>query len=131
MDLFNTTDFDAHVKDLLDEWHVPCISIALFQDDNIKSKSYGKKSLDSDELCTSDTLYDIASTSKSLTAASIALLCEDKRYPEVQWNAKMCKLLPDDFVMAEERYTSDVTVEDILSHRTGLPGYELRYRRTV
>jgi CubicO group peptidase (beta-lactamase class C family) len=124
MDLFNTSEFDAYVNDLMSEWHVPGLSIALVQNDQIEAKSYGKFSPDSDKPCTNDTLYDIASTSKSLTAASVALLvADDEKYPEVQWDAKMSKLLPDDFVMAEESYTNDVTIEDILSHRTGLPSY--------
>ena len=32
----------------------------------------------------------------------------------------MSKLLPGDFVMPGEGYTETVTVEDVLSHRTGM-----------
>ncbi|KAI7238835.1 beta-lactamase/transpeptidase-like protein [Hortaea werneckii] len=39
----------------------------------------------------------------------------------------MSHLLPDDFVMQEQSYTNDVTVEDILSHRTGLPSHDNSY----
>lgn len=45
---------------------------------------------------------------------------DDEKYPEVQYEAIMSSLLPEDFVMSEEGYTENVTVEDILSHRTGM-----------
>ncbi|KAK5693343.1 hypothetical protein LTR17_025094 [Elasticomyces elasticus] len=49
-------------------------------------------------------LFDIGSASKSpLTAAAVGLLVDDhERFPEVRWEAKMCDLLPEDFVMGEE-----------------------------
>jgi CubicO group peptidase (beta-lactamase class C family) len=59
--------------------------------------------------CTSDTLYDIASSSKSLTAASVALLVQDdKNHPEVQWDTPLYDLLPEDFVMP----TPELSEED-------------------
>ncbi|EQL00521.1 beta-lactamase family protein [Ophiocordyceps sinensis CO18] len=78
--------------------------------------------------CTADTLFNIASASKSLTAASVGLLVHDNvNYPTVQYNATMSSLLPDDFAMAEEKYTNEVTVEDILGHRSGIPRHDFSY----
>lgn len=101
--------------------HVPGLAIAIVQNETIASAGYGKASLDPSKPCTADTLFDIASASKSLTAASVGLLVhDDKKYPEVQYEATMSSLLPDDFVMSGEGYTGGVTVEDVLSHRTGM-----------
>jgi CubicO group peptidase (beta-lactamase class C family) len=62
--------------------------------------------------------------SKAFTAAAISLLVDDeKNYPDVQWNAPVSSLIRDDFVLSDSRYTEQVTVEDILSHRSGLPEY--------
>ncbi|KFY02953.1 hypothetical protein O988_01771 [Pseudogymnoascus sp. VKM F-3808] len=73
------------------------------------------------------TLFDIASASKSLTAGAVGLLVDDdKKYPEVQYEATMSSLLPEDFVMCEG-YTENVTVEDILSHRTGMASHDSSY----
>ena len=121
MDLFESDEYTNHINDLLKEWHVPGLSIALVQDDKIVSKGYGYASLDQKKPCTGDTIYDFASCGKSLTAASVALMvADDENYPQVKWDSKMSKLMPEDFVMSEESYTRDVTVEDVLSHRTGL-----------
>ena len=62
--------------------------------------------------------------SKAFTAAALSLLVDDnEEYPDVQWNAPVSKLIRDDFVLSDSRYTEEVTVEDILSHRSGLPEY--------
>ena len=123
MDLLNSPDFEKHVLHVLDKLHTPGVSIAIIQDGKVESRAYGLASIDPPEAVTPDTLFDIASSSKSLTAASIALLVADnERYPQVQWDSKMSSLLPDDFIMSEDSYTDDITVEDVLSHRTGLSG---------
>ncbi|EAW09100.1 beta-lactamase family protein [Aspergillus clavatus NRRL 1] len=128
MNTFHSPNFSSRVQELMQQHHVPGISIALIHDDKVASAGYGHASLDPPTACTADTLFDIASSSKSLTAASVALLIDDgERYPEVQWDALMSSLLPDDFVMSSEEYTGGVTVEDILSHRSGLPGHDDSY----
>lgn len=122
MNLFNSSAFDTHVSNLIKQWHVPGLAIALVHNETTTSKGFGLATLDPPIKCTADILFDIASASKSLTAASVGLLVDDEFYDHVQWDSKMSDLLPEDFVMAEDSYTKDVTVEDILSHRSGLPG---------
>jgi CubicO group peptidase (beta-lactamase class C family) len=71
---------------------------------------------------TTNTLFNCASMSKAFTAAAISLLVDDNdKYPDIQWNAPVSSLIRDDFVLSNPRYTEEVTVEDILSHRSGLP----------
>ncbi|KAK4960010.1 hypothetical protein LTR10_002899 [Elasticomyces elasticus] len=128
MDLFVSPSFSSHVKNLITKHHTPGLAIALVQDDTIHSTAYGYASLDPPEPCTPDTLFDIASASKSLTAAAVALLVEDhERFPEVRWEARMCDLLPEDFVMAGEGWTREVSVDDVLGHRTGMPSHDDSY----
>ena len=127
MDLFDSPTFTVHVNDLLQKWHVPGCAIGIFQDGIFKTNGYGKAVLGPGKEVdvTGETVFDIASCSKSLTAAAVALLVEDdENYPQVQWDTPVSKLLPDDFVLADEEYTKNVTVEDILSHRSGLPGHD-------
>lgn len=120
MDLLKSDGFAKHVAELLRDWHVHGVSIAVNQNGVVASKGFGHASLSPPNQCTGDTLFDIASCLKSLTAASVALLCDDEEYPEVQWDATMSSLLPDEFVMSDESYTKAVTIEDVLCHGTGL-----------
>ena len=122
IDYFKSSTFQSHVEDLLKEWHIPGVSVAIVHDQEIASAGFGYATIEPQVPCAADTLFDIASSSKSLTAASVGLLVQnDEEYRDVQWHSKMSSLLPEDFVMSEESYTKDVTVEDILSHRSGLP----------
>ncbi|KAM4066806.1 beta-lactamase [Hirsutella rhossiliensis] len=128
MDLLQSPIFTAHVEALMQAQHVPGLAIAILENNTVASTGYGWASIDPPKPCTADTLFDIASASKSLTAASVGLLVRDNvHYPEVQYKATMSSLLPGDFVMSEEEYTKSVTVEDVLSHRTGIAGHDLSY----
>ena len=70
---------------------------------------------------TGDTVFDWASNSKSITSSAVALLVQDEeKYPDVHWNTPVSKLLPEDFVLEDEYSTKNVTIEDILSHRSGI-----------
>jgi len=131
MDLFKSAAFAKRIRALMEEHHVPGLAIAITQDGGIASLAFGKASSEPDVPFTTDTLFDIASCSKSLTAASVALLVADEEgHPDVQYETPVSKLLLDDFVMPKDSYTEDVTVEDIFSHRTGMSGYvdDLRHR---
>jgi len=122
MESFRSQTFTDRVNALLKEWHVPGLAIAVMQGEETVSKGYGSANLNLNKAMTPDAIFDIASSSKSMTAAAVALLVEDdETYPHIQWDIPVHKLLPEDFVMKEREYTEGVTVEDIVSHRSGLP----------
>ncbi|KAI5256219.1 beta-lactamase family protein [Aureobasidium subglaciale] len=117
----------SNVEDLMKEYHVPGLSIGFVKDGKVTSSAYGVLNRHTQQPCTPSTLFDIASSSKSLTAACIALLVEDDNYPEITWTTPLSKLLPEDFVMPTEEATENVTVEDMLCHRTGMARHDLSY----
>ncbi len=128
MDYFLSDAFQARAETLLAKYRVPGLAVAITHHERIETRAFGLARLDADPPvpCTPDTLFDIASASKSMTAASVALLVEDdERYPDVQYDAVVADLLLGDFVMPTEALTREVTLDDILSHRTGMPRYVL------
>ncbi|KAK6544660.1 hypothetical protein TWF694_001348 [Orbilia ellipsospora] len=128
MDFFQSQKFAFRVEKLMSQHHVPGLAIAVVQNGQISSAAYGKASLEPPIECSTSTLFDIASSSKSLTAASVALLVDDnENYPEVHYDAIMSSLLPGDFQMQDAVYTQGITVEDILSHRTGMAAHDCSY----
>lgn len=122
MELFTSQKFHHHVENLMKQNRVPGLSIAIIHGNDVKSKAFGLSSVHDQTPCTADTLFDIASSSKSLTGGAIALLVNDEKFPQVQYDAIMSKLLPDDFVLSDDSYTKIVTIDDLLGHRTGMPG---------
>lgn len=123
MEYFRSAVFDTKATDLMSQLHVPGLSLAVLHGNTTASKAYGVISVASSTPCTLDSLFDIASSSKILTAISVALLVEDdaKKHPSVTFDTPVAQLLPDDFVLSDAEYTKSVTIDDMLSHRTGLP----------
>ncbi|KAJ9602980.1 hypothetical protein H2200_012760 [Cladophialophora chaetospira] len=112
--------YDDLITDAINRYHVPGISIAVVDGESILARGYGLARFP-DVKSTAQTLFNGASLTKALVAASISLLVDDDECrPEVQWSTPVSQLLREDFVLSDSR-TDLVTIEDILSHRTGLP----------
>lgn len=61
----------------------------------------------------------------------MALLVEDnEKYPQVQWDTPIRELIHDDFTLEDEYATNHTTIEDALSHRSGLPRHDQAYGGT-
>lgn len=95
------------------EHHVPGVSVAVTRgNEPAIARGFGYGSLEENEPCTPDTLFDIASSAKSLTATAVALLVEDnENHAHLQYETPMSSLLPDDFVIygtmrSRARYSS-------------------------
>lgn len=81
-----------------------------------------------DVLTTPETIFYCASTTKAFTGAAASLLVDDQEnHPKFQWNTPINNLIPDDFVLQDDYWTQHITVQDALSHRTGLPSHALAY----
>lgn len=52
---------------------------------------------------------------------------DNEKYPEVQWDTTISELIRDDFVLENEYTTRHLTIEDVLSHRSGLPAHDFSY----
>ncbi|KAH3916558.1 hypothetical protein HBI56_047350 [Parastagonospora nodorum] len=123
---YKTPEFEKFVLEKIKEFNTPGLSLAVVQGDEIWSKAFGYSKLPDTE-ATTETLFDLASTSKSTTAGAVALLVDDEQYPDVQWDTPVSKLLPDDFVLPDPYLTANVTIEDILSHRSGIATHDESY----
>jgi CubicO group peptidase (beta-lactamase class C family) len=75
-------------------------------------------------------LYYTGSTTKSFTAASILKLIEDSANDTtpLRLSTPLSRLI--DFVTQDDYVTSHATLEDALSHRTGMPRHDFSYGGT-
>ncbi|KAG9604015.1 beta-lactamase/transpeptidase-like protein, partial [Aureobasidium melanogenum] len=120
-------EFDKFVRQVCDALHIPGISVAVIHKHSFQSKGYGYAILPDVE-ATPDTLWFTGSTTKAFTAAAAALMVHDPvKYPEISWSSPLSTLLPGDFALQDDYYTSHITLEDALSHRSGLPRHDLAY----
>ncbi|KAH9208370.1 putative penicillin-binding protein [Leptodontidium sp. 2 PMI_412] len=120
------------VKDTLKEWHVPGLSIGVVDGDDMwaEVRGYGIATYP-DTPVTPSTLFYGASTTKAFTAAGMSLLVTDQEnFTSLTWKTPVSSLIPDDFVLEDAWATDHITIEDILSHRTGMPRHDLSYGGT-
>ncbi|MGB5322167.1 serine hydrolase domain-containing protein, partial [Lutimonas sp.] len=79
-------------------------------------KGYGVNSVDLNEAVTADTPFGIASNSKAFTSAALAILVEQGK---INWEDKVIRHIPE-FKMYNDYVTNNFTIQDLLTHRSGL-----------
>ncbi|MBP8247484.1 MAG: serine hydrolase [Phenylobacterium sp.] len=80
-------------------------------------RGYGVRTLGQPTLIGADTLFAVASNSKAMTAAGLAVLVDQGK---LGWDDLVTKHLPE-FAMYDPETTRLMTVRDLLTHRSGLP----------
>ena len=110
--------FDAYVARGLKDWNVPGLAIAVVKDDSVVfAKGYGVRKLGTRDSVNTHTLFANASTTKAFTAFVVQLMVDEGK---VRLSAPVTTYLPA-FRLADPVATRQVTVADLLSHRTGVP----------
>src|SRR3982750_4381000 len=122
---------DAYANKVMDTWHGPGMAIAVVKDDKtVMAKGYGVRELGKPDKVDENTLFAIASNTKAFTTASLAILVDEGK---IGWNDKVTKYLPD-FQVYDPWVTNELTIRDIVSHRSGLDTFSgdlLWYTTTI
>ena len=110
-------EVDAYAARAGREWGVPGFSLAIIKDDRVVfARGYGVRELGKAEPVDKDTLFAVASNTKAFTAAALATLVDEGR---LRWDDPVTKYLPW-FQLSDPYVTREMTVRDLLSHRSGL-----------
>lgn len=108
---------DDWVERAMKEFDVPGIAVAIVKDgQTIATKGYGVRKLGNPARVDEHTLFGIASNTKAFTAASLAILVDEGK---LNWDDPVTKHLPA-FALYDPYVTREITVRDLLSHRSGL-----------
>jgi CubicO group peptidase (beta-lactamase class C family) len=107
----------ADVERTMKLFDVPGIAIAVVKDGQVvASQGFGVRKLGAPDRVDGKTLFEIASNSKAFTAAALAMLVDEGK---LAWDDPVTKHLPD-FQMYDAYVTHEMTVRDLLTHRSGL-----------
>ena len=82
----------------------------------VVARGYGVRKLGAPEPVDAGTLFGIASNTKVFTATALGLLVEEGK---VEWDAPVIRYLPW-FQLSDPYVTREMTVRDLLVHRSGL-----------
>jgi CubicO group peptidase (beta-lactamase class C family) len=108
---------DTYVTEQMDIDGIPGVSLAIVQDGKVVyAKGYGFANVEHEVPAKPETVYQLASVSKQLTAAGVLLLVQDGK---IDLDASIKTYLTD----APETW-QDITVRQILNHTAGLGDYD-------
>lgn len=118
---------DDYVRAQMNERHIPGAALAVVRNGKtVKIQGYGLANVELNAPATENTVFEIGSVTKQITAVAVMLLVEDGK---INLDEKISKYLPN----TPESW-SKVTVRNLLTHTsgiknyTGLPGFELSKR---
>lgn len=110
--------FEHEAQRLLGEYGIPGVTLGLLTPEGDHFVNLGVTSLDHPLPVTSETLFQIGSTTKTLTSLTLSVL-------EAQGKLKLDDLvhthLPD-FRLNDESVAAELTVRDLLTHQGGFQG---------
>jgi CubicO group peptidase (beta-lactamase class C family) len=111
---------EAHVKTTLDRTDVPGLAVAVVhRDEVVFLKGFGVRKAGGPDPVDADTVFQVASVSKPVTATALAGLVGDGL---IRWDDKIADLDPG-FRLADPWVSRELTLRDLLCHRSGLPDH--------
>jgi CubicO group peptidase (beta-lactamase class C family) len=125
---------EEYIHTVLNKWNSSGLSVAVVRKDDTAPNgwrhefgAYGIARADGSPM-TPDSVFAIASNSKLFLAFSVGLLVSNKtlaeeRGKEIKWSTKIKELIPE-WGLMDEDMDKGVTLQDMLSHRTGMPRHD-------
>lgn len=114
----NWQRFESYVADVMQAERIPGLAVSLTQDGRtVYEQGFGRVDLDSGRPVTPETIFGIASVTKSFTAMAIMQLAEAGQLAP---DDPVLKYLPQ-FTMPAPTEPGSITISHLLSHSTGMP----------
>lgn len=109
-------DLNAYVHKVMTAWKVPGLAVAVVKNGKVVlARGYGVRELGKPGKVDADTLFTIASNSKAFTVAALGMLVAQGR---LHWDDPVTHYLKG-FELNDPWVTREITVRDLLTHRTG------------
>jgi len=114
--------FDAYMEQTLKDWNTPGVGVGIVVGDKLVfAKGYGYRDYEKKLPFTAKTLQPIASNSKLFTAVSAGMLVEEGK---LTWDKPIKQSVPE-IEFYNDQLNNNVTLRDMLSHRTGVTRHDL------
>ncbi|WP_165488677.1 MULTISPECIES: serine hydrolase domain-containing protein [Dyella] len=114
----------AFIRDSQKTLNIPGVSIGVVQNGKVlMAEGFGVRELGKPEKVDADSLYLIASNTKSLTTLMLGKLVDEK---VIRWDEPVTQVLPD-FRLGDADTTKKVQIKHLLCACTGLPRHDLEW----
>jgi CubicO group peptidase (beta-lactamase class C family) len=119
--------FDQYITKAMQDWKVPGLAIAVVKNDSIVlMKGYGTRTMGTTQPVDEHTLFAIGSSSKAFTATLAAMMVDQGK---MRWDDPATAYLPS-LQMFDPYVTRELTLRDLLTHRSGLERGDLMWYGT-
>jgi CubicO group peptidase (beta-lactamase class C family) len=113
---------DAAVVEVMTEWKLPGVVMVVVKDGTVLlNEGYGTRMVGQQLPVNGETLVQVASHTKAVTATALAMLVDAG---DIEWDDPIRKHVPE-FAVDDQYTTERVTVRDLMAHRGGLPAAAL------
>jgi CubicO group peptidase (beta-lactamase class C family) len=115
---------EPQLQNILKDWKVAGYAVAVVDKNHvIYSKGFGYRDMDKKLPVTPNTLFAIGSCTKAFTASIVGMLDQQKK---VELDKPVHTYLPN-LQFYNAGMTDNITLRDMMSHRTGLPRHDLSW----
>ena len=112
---------DSFISRVMNDWHTMGVSIAVVKKDSVLfAKGYGYRDFTNRLPVTGNTIFPIASCSKTFASALMGMASDEKK---IELNKPVYQYLPQ-FHLYSDELTKKATIKNLLSHTTGVPGHD-------
>lgn len=109
---------DTYIRDAMAKTKIPGLAVAVvYQDKVVFLKGYGVRKVGDPAPVDADTVFELASVSKPICSTIMASLVGTG---DIGWDDQIVHLDPDS-ALYDAAATRQVTIRDMLAHRSGLP----------
>ena len=110
-------DLDSYVASSMKTFDVPGMAVAIVKDGKtLVAKGYGVRKLGDPTAVDQFTTFGIGSNTKAFTTAALATLVDEGK---LSWDDPVYQRLPG-FVMYDPYVSHEMTIRDLLTHRSGM-----------
>lgn len=109
---------EAFVEEKMAEFKIPGVSIGILTADGHEVHTFGVTSVDNPLPVTADTLFQVGSNTKPMTATLMMMLAHEGK---LDFDAPIRTVLPD-FKVKDESVSAAATIRQLLTHSTGWIG---------
>lgn len=118
---------DRYIETAMHDGKVPGLAVGIVQNGQpVYVKGFGVRDIVTQQPVTPDTLFDIGSCTKAFTAGAVGILVDEGR---MHWDDHVNEYIPF-FHLYDPLADENVTMRDLLTHRTGMGGTDLLWYGT-
>lgn len=113
---------DKMIQQGITDWKIPGLATVVVKDNEvIFKKTYGVKSIESNDPVNGETLFAMASTTKATVAMAMGMLVDEGK---LDWDDKVIEHLPS-FQLSDPYITADARVKDLFTHNLGIANADM------